>query len=111
MNCGISREKKRKGGGKPQDQVEFLTHLGLTINQAKIYLALVQSRPCTANQISKSANLASEVVYRTMPKLQKMGLVERTVAVPTVFLAIPIKLAISILLAQRKQENADVEAK
>lgn len=92
-----------------KNQIELLTQLGLTTNQAKIYLACVNYKASTVKQISQSANLASEVVYRTIPKLQRMSLVEKTVTFPAEFQATPIDTAITTLLGQRKKENSEVQ--
>ncbi len=94
-----------------QDQVETLTRLGLTINQSKIFIALVQSNLSTVAQIAKSANLAREVVYRTLPKLEKTGLITKTISFPTEFKAISIDLATRILLEKRANETYEVKAK
>lgn len=94
-----------------KNQIELLTQLGLTTNQAKIYLTCANYKSSTVKQISQTANLASEVVYRTIPKLQKMSLIEKTVAFPAEYQATPIDLAINTLLEQRKKENTEVQKK
>jgi sugar-specific transcriptional regulator TrmB len=88
-----------------QEQVETLTRLGLTINQSKIFIALAQSKPATVTQIAKSANLAREVVYRTLPKLERTGLVSKVISFPTEFKAISIDLATRILLEKRAKNH------
>jgi sugar-specific transcriptional regulator TrmB len=94
-----------------QDKVDLLIRLGLTPNQAKIYLALSNSSPCTANQISKAACLASEVIYRAMPKLQEKGLIEKEITAPAKFQATPLKLAIEMLLEQKNREDNQTRTK
>jgi sugar-specific transcriptional regulator TrmB len=94
-----------------KNQIELLTQLGLTTNQAKIYLACANYKASTVKQISQSANLATEVVYRTIPKVQRMSLVEKTVAFPAEFQATPINTAIATLLEQRRKENSEVQKK
>lgn len=94
-----------------KNQIELLTRLGLTTNQARIYLTCVNYKTSTVKQISQTANIASEVVYRTIPKLQKMSLIEKTVAFPAEFKATPIDLAITTLLEQRKKENTELQIK
>ncbi len=93
------------------DQVESLTKLGLTINQSKIYLALVKSKPSAVTQIAKSANLAREVVYRTAPKLQRMGLITKTISFPSEFEAFPIDIAVKILLERRNKEAYETKVR
>ena len=95
----------------PQNQIELLTNLGLTVNQAKIYLSCINYNSSTVKQISQTTNLASEIVYRTIPKLQKKGLVTKTLAFPAEYQATPIELAITTLLEQRKKQNVELEKK
>lgn len=86
-----------------------LTELGLKSNQAKIFLSLVNNSPLTVHQISKSANVPAELIYRIMPTLEKIGLVERMVTAPVRFKAIPARTAVGILLKQRKKEYAEAQ--
>ena len=92
-------------------QIELLTQLGLATNQAKIYLACANYKSSTVKQIAQTTNLANEVVYRTMPKLQKMGLVSKTLTFPTEYQATPVESAITTLLEKRKKENIQVHNK
>lgn len=94
-----------------EKQIEVLTQLGLTTNQAKIYLACINYKSSTAKQIAQSTNIASEVVYRTMPKLQKMSLIMKTVTFPVEYQATPLDSAITHLLEQRKKENVQMQKK
>ncbi len=82
---------------------ETLTELGLTLNQARIYVALLSSeRLLTVKEISKITNITRQDVYRIMPSLQNNGLVEKTITAPTMFKATPLKLGLSILVENRK---------
>jgi sugar-specific transcriptional regulator TrmB len=94
-----------------QEQVETLNRLGLTVNQSKIFIALVQSKPSTVAQIAKSANLVREVVYRTLPKLERTGLITKMISFPTEFKAVSIDLATRILLEKRAKETSEVKTK
>jgi sugar-specific transcriptional regulator TrmB len=94
-----------------QNQIEILTGLGLTNNQAKIYLVLVQSRPSSVAQIAKFANSAREVVYRTLPRLQELGLITKAISVPNEFEATPIDLAVKMLYERKIKETFEVKAR
>jgi sugar-specific transcriptional regulator TrmB len=94
-----------------ENQIDVLTRLGLTCNQAKIFLALAKLEPSTVAQIAKSANLAREVVYRTLPTLQKMGLITKTISFPTRYNAISPEVAVKILFKIRDKETLEVKAK
>jgi CRP-like cAMP-binding protein len=70
--------------------VQTLTLLGLSFNQARVYIALAQSPMSNAQSISMVSKVAREHVYRTMNSLQKLGLVEKIITIPTKYKAIPI---------------------
>jgi sugar-specific transcriptional regulator TrmB len=94
-----------------EDKVELLTQLGLTPRQARVYLALASSSPCTVNQISKLSGIATETVYRILPKLQEKSLTERILTSPTKFSATRMKIAIEMLLKQKNQEVTKIRNK
>jgi sugar-specific transcriptional regulator TrmB len=93
------------------EEVQTLTRLGLTFCQARVYLALVRSGIATAKTISKVSKVAREDVYRIMPMLQKLGLVEKAITSPSMFKAIPIQDGLSILLERRIEETSELQAK
>lgn len=94
-----------------QEQIETLNKLGLTINQSKIFIALVQSNLSTVKRIAKSANVPPEVIYRSIPKLQEMGLITKTISFPIEFKAISVDSATRILLKRRNREMNELKTK
>ena len=91
---------------------EILTHLGLTINQAKVYFALVQLGQATpAKSISKVSNIAREQVYTILPKLQRIGFIKKILSTPNLYEAIPMEDAFSILFDERTQETEQLQTK
>ena len=94
----------------PED-VEILNSLGLTINAAKVFLALSELGKATAKTISKTSGVAREVVYQLMPSLVKKGLVEEVLTAPKSFKAIPLKAAYNQLLQHKKEENRKISRK
>ena len=93
------------------EDVEALTGLGLTVLQAKVYLALVKSGTATIKEISKTAGVARQDLYRITSALQKLGLVERVIAIPTEFRAIELTGGISLLLQRVHQKEAESHKK
>jgi sugar-specific transcriptional regulator TrmB len=93
------------------EDVEALTSLGLTILQAKVYLALVKSGSSTIREISKTSDVARQDLYRITSELQKLGLVERVIANPTEFRAIELTGGISILLQRVHEKEAEIRKK
>jgi len=78
--------------------VEMLIDFGLTRNQAKVYIAIARLRLASVGQISKVSKVRREDVYRILPKLEKMGLVEKLLGKPTKIRATPVEEALSVLI-------------
>jgi sugar-specific transcriptional regulator TrmB len=91
------------------DQILTLTELGLGTTQAKIYLALVKTKSQTAQAISTLSNVSRPDVYRVLNQLQDLGLVEKIIAKPEEFQAIPIQEGVSILLQQRINKTRELQ--
>ena len=90
-----------------EKNVGILTDFGLTRNQAKVYLATARLRLAPVGQISKVSKVRREDVYRILPKLEKMGLVEKLLGTPTKIRATPVEEALSLLI--KHEEDATQE--
>lgn len=88
--------------------VSTLVKLGLTVNQAKTYLANLKIGPCTAKELAKNAGIAIQDIYRVIPPLQEMGLEERIITKPTKFKANPLRQTIPILIHQKDLEHTNL---
>lgn len=93
------------------EEFDVLIRLGLTLNEARVLMALYASENLTAKTIAKSSGVAREIVYQIIPKLQKKGLVDELITNPKTFKAIPLENVIETLTQQRKQEDNDLFAK
>ncbi len=93
------------------EDFDVLIRLGLTLNEARVLMALYASENLTAKSVAKSSGVAREIVYQIIPKLQKKGLVDELVTTPKTFKAISLETVIEVLLQQRRQEDKDLFAK
>jgi len=84
--------------------VEELTKFGITKNQALVYLALVSTGKASVRKISQVSNVRREEVYRIIPKLEKLGLIEKILGRPAKFRAVPPESALSILINKQEEE-------
>ena len=89
--------------------VETLIGLGLTVLQARVYLALAKGGKATVKDIAKKSNIARQDLYRITPRLLNLGLIEKIIDTPTKFKAIPIKDAITILIERMKKQTIQLE--
>lgn len=93
------------------DDVEVLTSLGLTVLQARVYLALIKSGSSTIKEISKNAGIARQDLYRITSELQQLGLAEKVIALPTEFRPIKLTDGLSILLQRLHLKAAETRKK
>jgi sugar-specific transcriptional regulator TrmB len=93
------------------ENIHTLTCLGLTISQAKVYLVLTQVDQAPIRTIAQSTKVARQDIYRIIFELQKRGFVEKIVFEPAMYKALPIEEGLSMLLQQKKEENAKLQKK
>ena len=65
------------------ENTDLLLGLGLSLNQARVYLAILKLEKTTVRQVAKFSKVRREEVYRILPALEKKGLVERLLGKPT----------------------------
>ncbi len=87
-----------------EDLVSKLAEFGFTINQAKVYLSVVQNGSITVGEISKISQLHRQDIYKIIPTLEKKGLITRTIDKPVLIGAIPIQKALGHLVATEKEK-------
>ena len=68
-------------------------------------MAVVFSGTSVVGEISKLSKVRREEVYRVMPKLEKMGLIEKTLSTPVKLKATSVENALSILI-KNEEENS-----
>jgi sugar-specific transcriptional regulator TrmB len=93
------------------ESFQVLIDLGLTILEAKVYLALVRTGEASAKTISKTSKVSQPDVYRVLTKLENHGLIERVITIPSRFKATPIDEGIAILLQRRDNQSAILHKK
>ena len=87
------------------DKIDLLMGLGLSLNQAKVYQTILKLGNATVIQIAKSSSVRREDVYKVLPILEKMGLVEKLLGKPAVIQATPVAGALSSLIHDEKVKS------
>ncbi|MGE5533123.1 MAG: TrmB family transcriptional regulator [Bacillota bacterium] len=90
-----------------EDMVIKLESFGFTVNQAKVYLCIVQSGKTRVGKIAKTTQLHRQDIYKLLPKLEKMGLITRTIDKPFMIEAIPIEKALETLISKERKRSED----
>ncbi len=85
-------------GPSSEKDADILIDFGLTRNQAKVYIAVVRLGIASVGDVSKVSKVRREDVYRILPKLEKLGLVEKLLGTPTRLRAAPVEEALPLLI-------------
>ena len=88
-----------------------LEHLGLTNAQAKVFMALANSYALEIRDIAETSKVHRTDIYRIIEDLEKEGLVEREIATPVKFRAIPLDECVKSLLQKRNRESREIRKK
>jgi sugar-specific transcriptional regulator TrmB len=96
---------------KLSEELQTLSDLGLTLIQARVYSALVWYGPSKVSEIAKNSNVARPDVYRTLLKLQEIGLVEKIIEMPVKYKVTPIGEGLSLLLDRKTKQYEELRAR
>lgn len=83
--------------------IKELMSFGLSGNEAKVYLALLQLKKANARAIAKLSNIPRQEIYRVLPRLEKLGMIQVIIDKPTQLLAINPEEAISELIERQQK--------
>src|SRR3989339_2043385 len=87
-----------------------LVKLGLSKQEAKIYLTLIKEGVLPAKEIASRMNILPHAVYRIIKKLEKKKLVAVITSAPLTFYVLPSELALSSYVKE-KSLQLEKEAK
>jgi len=87
------------------ENTDLLLGLGLNLTQARVYLAILKLDRAKVGQIAKFSKVRREEVYRILPTLETLGLVERILGKPTIIRATPISDALNFLVTEEKTKS------
>lgn len=104
----------RKDTG-PLKSIETIKHtlarLGLSRNEARVYLHLARHEECKASEVSEALCLHRTETYRILRDLEKQGLVSSVFEKPLKFVATPFQKAIELLIEAKKLRIRFLEQK
>jgi sugar-specific transcriptional regulator TrmB len=92
-----------------EEGVQTLVNLGLTVLQAKVYIALATLGTSTGRTTAQRAKVASQDVYRVLSELQEKGLVEKIINKPNKYRPIPIEEGFTMLLQRRNKQTVEIK--
>jgi sugar-specific transcriptional regulator TrmB len=90
---------------------ETLMELGLTLSQARVYIATAKLGKVKAKDLCEGSGVGRQEIYRILDELLKMGLIEKEISAPTHFRAVPISKGALLLFNRKQEEILDLKIK
>ncbi|MCW4004584.1 MAG: MEDS domain-containing protein [Candidatus Bathyarchaeota archaeon] len=82
-----------------------MSDFGLTNSQVKVYMAALRLGVSTVSAITKSAHMRKEDVYRNLPQLESLGLIEKIIGHPVRIKATSLEQSLSILIRMNQEQT------
>ncbi len=82
--------------------VDLLVDLGLSPNQAKVYLSTAKKGPATISEIAEHSGVRREEIYRLLPDLERIGLVERLMGKPMRLITPDVDAAMATIIRHER---------
>jgi sugar-specific transcriptional regulator TrmB len=92
-----------------QKLVTDLTMFGLTTNQARLYLHLLQNKTSGAKEIAKALNIHRVDVYRRLRELEELGIIEVYLDFPKKFAATDPRTMLESLIRRAQSKVKAME--
>ncbi len=111
INVYSPENYKRVNVSDNNDELKTLCDLGLTLQQARVYLAFVRIGIASVQEASAVANIDRSECYRVSCQLIEKGLITKVLTSPIKYEAIMFDAVIRNLLLKRKNEVSLLEKK
>ena len=85
-----------------KDLAKELEVFGFTLNQAKVYLAIVQAGSASVGEIAELSKVYRQDIYKILPKLEKKGVTTQTLGKPIILKAVPVKKALKNIVSRER---------
>ncbi len=97
--------------GQLNYDLKLLEELGLTKNQAILYLTLLSVKKSDARKLSLATGILRTDVYRSLSELELKGLVDKKIGFPIEFIAVSPSLGLQNLLEVKINTTENTERK
>ena len=87
-----------------ESSLKAIKNLGLSENQAKVFLYLSKTGPKKVGDLKKHIELSRVQLYQILKSLQKKGLVESTFDYPAKYNAIPFDEVLDLFISHKEEE-------
>ncbi|UCG00935.1 MAG: hypothetical protein JSW11_15125 [Candidatus Heimdallarchaeota archaeon] len=87
----------------PEQLLNLMTTIGLSLPQARIYLELVKVKESTAGDLCKATGVKDSRIYSILTELEQIGLIMVQTSIPKLYMVIPLAEGLQNL--QERIEN------
>ena len=84
------------------DNYKFLLEIGFTLNEAKVYLTLLQNRYLNGYEISKLSKVSRSLVYNVIDRLVAKGFVLKSEGQLNYYCALPYEKVIERIINSKE---------
>ncbi len=89
----------------PDESVKLLSEFGLTETQARIFITVSRLGSPTVTEVSKISGIRREEIYRSLPGLERSGLIQRIMGHPLRLRVPDMRTAINLLVEQEQSRS------
>jgi len=90
--------------GQEEELISALADFDLESTDSLLYMSLLQTGPATVNTISTKLGIEKGKVYRSIHKLQNLGIISSTLSNPTICTAIEPQKALSAIIRKKEEQ-------
>ncbi len=94
-----------------EQRTKVLEELGLTISEARVYVALARIGSAKIGIISKSTSIHRANLYPILVSLERRCLIEKEITSPVKYHPIPPQEALAMLVRNKQQQLSDLSTK
>jgi sugar-specific transcriptional regulator TrmB len=89
--------------------IKILKGLGLSNNDAKVYIILAKHGPLKSREIASLSNLEEDCVHRSLKELQEIDIIKASIQNPLEFIAVPFEEVIDLFIEVKKEQAKKME--
>jgi sugar-specific transcriptional regulator TrmB len=90
--------------GQEEELISALADFDLDSTDSLLYISLLQTGPATVNVISTKLGLEKGKIYRSIHKLQNLGIISATLSNPTICTAIEPQKALFAIIRKKEEQ-------
>ena len=84
--------------------IKALKGLGLSNNDAQVYIILAKQGPLKSREIALLSNFEEDYVHRSLKELQEINIIKASIENPLEYIAVPFEEVIDLFIEVKKEQ-------